>query len=58
MDSQVQAQHTLRFLIVGGGIAGLSCAIALRRAGHVVQVFEQSDGTFRVSARSMVCALG
>jgi 2-polyprenyl-6-methoxyphenol hydroxylase-like FAD-dependent oxidoreductase len=28
----------LRILIVGGGIAGLATALALRRAGHTVQV--------------------
>ncbi|KIK93780.1 hypothetical protein PAXRUDRAFT_828622 [Paxillus rubicundulus Ve08.2h10] len=29
------------FLVVGGGIAGISCAIALRRVGHRVVVLEQ-----------------
>lgn len=32
----------LRALVVGGGIAGLSAGIALRRAGHAVHVYEQS----------------
>lgn len=31
----------LRIIIVGGGICGLSCAIALRRAGHHVTVYEK-----------------
>lgn len=33
----------LRVLIAGGGIGGLVAAIALRRAGHDVEVFEQSS---------------
>ncbi|CZR64780.1 related to salicylate hydroxylase [Phialocephala subalpina] len=33
----------LDVIVVGAGIAGLSAAIALRRAGHKVQIFEQSD---------------
>ncbi|KAL3455433.1 hypothetical protein BJX64DRAFT_295061 [Aspergillus heterothallicus] len=35
----------LHILIVGGGIAGLATALALRRAGHHVQVFEKSHLT-------------
>ncbi|KAH7121394.1 hypothetical protein EDB81DRAFT_732082, partial [Dactylonectria macrodidyma] len=33
----------LNVLIVGGGIGGLTAAIALRRQGHHVEVFEQSE---------------
>lgn len=33
----------LRAVIVGGGIAGLSTAVALRRAGHAVAVYERSQ---------------
>ncbi|KAG1854277.1 hypothetical protein F4604DRAFT_2043211 [Suillus subluteus] len=36
-----KAELTIKFLIVGGGIAGLACAIALRRVGHHVVVLEQ-----------------
>ena len=32
----------LKILIVGAGIAGLSAAIACRRAGHHVQIYERS----------------
>lgn len=43
------AQRRLRFLVVGGSIAGLACAYALQSAGHDVEVYERSDGVFRVS---------
>ncbi|TFK50180.1 FAD/NAD(P)-binding domain-containing protein [Heliocybe sulcata] len=36
---------TIEFVIVGGGIAGLACAFALRRIGHRVLVLERDDGT-------------
>ena len=32
----------LKVLVVGGGIAGFSCAIALRRVGHEVHIYERS----------------
>ncbi|KAH8200869.1 hypothetical protein TruAng_004955 [Truncatella angustata] len=35
-------QDPLRVTIVGGGIAGLATALALRRAGHVVHIYERS----------------
>ncbi|KAL2846468.1 hypothetical protein BJY01DRAFT_247252 [Aspergillus pseudoustus] len=35
----------LRILIVGGGIAGQAAGLALRRAGHHVQIFEKSHLT-------------
>ncbi|KAG1838188.1 hypothetical protein DFJ58DRAFT_814536 [Suillus subalutaceus] len=35
------AELAIKFLVVGGGIAGLACAIALRRVGHHVVVLEQ-----------------
>jgi monoamine oxidase len=38
----------LRFIVVGGSIAGVSCAYALQEAGHQVMVLEQSDGRQKV----------
>ncbi|RYP63288.1 hypothetical protein DL771_009359 [Monosporascus sp. 5C6A] len=40
----------LRAVVVGGGIAGLSAGIALRRAGHIVDIYEQSDMEHEVGA--------
>ena len=37
-------------LVVGGGIAGSSCAIALRRAGHACWVVERAEGFSGVGA--------
>lgn len=41
--------------IIGGGIGGLSAAIALRRAGHTVIIYERSDFAGEVGA-SVSCA--
>ncbi|KAJ8588135.1 FAD/NAD(P)-binding domain-containing protein [Rhizopogon salebrosus TDB-379] len=38
-----KAELRINFLVVGGGIAGLACAIALRRVGHNVVVLERSS---------------
>ncbi|KAK7964253.1 hypothetical protein PG988_011227, partial [Apiospora saccharicola] len=40
----------LKVIVVGGGIAGLSAAIALRRAGHEVHVYERSAFANEVGA--------
>jgi salicylate hydroxylase len=45
---------SLTILIVGGGIAGLSTAIALRLAGHTVKVLERSALSSEVGAAVMV----
>jgi salicylate hydroxylase len=41
---------SLTVLIVGAGIAGLSSAVALRRAGHKVIIFERSSMNNEVGA--------
>lgn len=41
---------TLDILIVGGGICGLSCAVALRRSGHNVRILERSQFANEVGA--------
>ncbi|KAI4658037.1 uncharacterized protein J4E78_006427 [Alternaria triticimaculans] len=41
--------------IIGGGIGGLSCAIALRRAGHTVTIYERNDFAGEAGA-SVSCA--
>jgi 2-polyprenyl-6-methoxyphenol hydroxylase-like FAD-dependent oxidoreductase len=41
---------SLSVVIVGAGIAGLSAAISLRRAGHRVTIFEQSGFAVELGA--------
>lgn len=41
--------------VIGGGIGGMSTAIALRRAGHDVTIYERSDFAGEVGA-SVSCA--
>jgi 2-polyprenyl-6-methoxyphenol hydroxylase-like FAD-dependent oxidoreductase len=41
-------------LVAGGGIGGLATAIALRRAGHDVEVFERSSELSEVGAGLMI----
>lgn len=38
----------LRFVVVGGSIAGVACAYALQEVGHQVLVVEQGDGRCNV----------
>lgn len=38
VDEVVEDGRPLKVLIAGGGIGGLSAAIALRQAGHIVEV--------------------
>jgi 2-polyprenyl-6-methoxyphenol hydroxylase-like FAD-dependent oxidoreductase len=43
------ASLQLHVAVIGGGIGGLSAAIALKRAGHSVTVFEQATQLHEVS---------
>ncbi|GKU05890.1 salicylate hydroxylase [Fusarium langsethiae] len=45
----------LSVAVIGGGIGGMSVAIALRRAGHSVTIYERSDFAGEVGA-SVSCA--
>ena len=44
------AQTPLHVAIVGAGIAGLSAAISIRRAGHIVDIYERSAFANEVGA--------
>ncbi|CBX98979.1 similar to salicylate hydroxylase [Plenodomus lingam JN3] len=58
MGSQVDSPHGYRPLsiaVIGGGIGGLSAAIALRRSGHTVIIYEKNDFAGEVGA-SVSCA--
>ncbi|KZT09779.1 FAD/NAD(P)-binding domain-containing protein [Laetiporus sulphureus 93-53] len=46
--SPVQTPLSVDFLVVGGGIAGLSVALGLTRIGHRVLVLEKGDGISNV----------
>jgi len=46
---------SLNILIVGAGIAGFSAAIACRRAGHHVQIYERSSLNNELGAAIHVC---
>lgn len=45
----LQAKVNLRVIIVGAGLGGLACAIALARRGHTVTVLEQANQLGEVS---------
>lgn len=44
MNTPRRTSQMLRFIVVGGSIAGVACAYALQEAGHEVLVLEQGDG--------------
>lgn len=47
--------RSLDVAVIGGGIGGICAAIALRRAGHSVTIYERSDFAGEVGA-SISCA--
>jgi len=49
---------TLRILIVGAGIGGLSAALALLRVGHDVEVYEQASQLAELGAGVQISANG
>lgn len=49
-----KAALPIRFVIVGGGAAGLACAVALRRVGHQVILLEKDSNFVGVSI--LTCA--
>ncbi|EXJ79524.1 salicylate hydroxylase [Capronia epimyces CBS 606.96] len=55
MGSLPQGWRKLNVGVVGGGIGGMSTAIALRRAGHDVTIYERADFAGEVGA-SVSCA--
>lgn len=55
MGSIHQGWRKLNVAVVGGGIGGMSVAIALRRAGHDVTIYERADFVSEVGA-SVSCA--
>lgn len=49
VDFEGKTPMTLRILIVGAGLGGLSAAVALARKGHTVDVLEQASKLGEVS---------
>ncbi|KAM3070208.1 hypothetical protein ACMFMG_003753 [Clarireedia jacksonii] len=49
-STPLQAKVQLKIIIVGGGLGGLACAIALARRGHTITVLEQANELGQVGA--------
>lgn len=54
MQRKSSSARPLRIIIVGAGIAGLTAANFLRRAGHAVLVLEQRSGEYEAGAAIML----
>lgn len=52
------AWRQLEVGVIGGGIGGMSVAIALRRAGHIVTIYERNDFVGEVGASVSTAANG
>jgi 2-polyprenyl-6-methoxyphenol hydroxylase-like FAD-dependent oxidoreductase len=57
-DSEIRTNRPLRVIIAGGGIGGLSAAIALRRLGHEIMVLERAPRVETVGAGITLFANG
>ncbi|XHG06300.1 hypothetical protein AWENTII_009505 [Aspergillus wentii] len=55
MSIETNSWRPLNVGVIGGGIGGMSVAIALRRAGHTVTIYERHDFAGEVGA-SVSCA--
>ncbi|ORY35309.1 hypothetical protein BCR39DRAFT_461226 [Naematelia encephala] len=55
MTYSVPEFSSLKIAVIGGGLGGLAAALALRRAGHRVKVYERRDFNVEVGA-SISCA--
>ena len=51
-------EKSLRILIVGAGIGGLTAALALRRDGHDVEIYEQASQLAELGAGVQISANG
>ncbi len=49
-ENNVHKEEGLKVIICGGGIGGLTAAISLRRQGHQVDIYEQSQLANEVGA--------